>query len=93
MLREKFNQFGKLLLLRIGVSGCDGVGHTAFGMILEDFPLNGGQGRLDRRELGQHVDAVALAFQHAHHAAHLALDALQPGEALFAAFRKTHGFV
>src|SRR5690606_6803970 len=49
-------------------------------VILEDLALDPREGRADGAGLGQDVDAIAIILDHAGHAAHLSLDAVQAVE-------------
>lgn len=49
-------------------------------MVVQDFLLDLVERGAHRADLGQHIDAVAVLLDHAGDAAHLALDASEPGE-------------
>ena len=53
---------------------------TVLQVIAERLLLDLVEGRAHGADLGQHVDAVAILLDHAGDAAHLALDAAEPGE-------------
>src|SRR5262245_57524349 len=56
----------------------DGVLDAMRDVIAQDFLFEPSESRAHRRDLGHDVDAVAILFDHARNAAHLALDPAQP---------------
>ena len=64
----------------------EGVRHAMLQVIAQRLLLDAVQRGAHGADLGQHVDAVAVLFDHAGDAAHLALDAAQPGKLGFLQF-------
>ena len=56
-----------------------GAEHAVARVVVEQPERDLLEGSLDRADLGDHVDAVAVVLDHALDAADLALDALEPG--------------
>ena len=73
---DRAHQLGRALLLHAG----PGADHAVLGMVLEQAQGDLVEGGLDRRDLGDDVDAVALLFDHPPDPADLALDPAQPLE-------------
>ena len=61
----------------------EGVGDAVLQVIVQDLLLDLVERRPHRAHLVDDVDAVAVVFDHARYAAHLALDAAQTGELRF----------
>ena len=59
----------------------DGVFDAMGDMILENFLLDALQSGAHRRDLGDHIDAIAVLFDHPQQAAHLPLDAVEAFQA------------
>jgi len=74
---KQFNQLSDLFTLHCFITGCDGGFHTGSRVVFEYFALGTQQGGFHCLYLMQHVDAVALFFEHAYDAANLAFDAAQ----------------
>src|SRR5579862_9294562 len=83
---EEIDEFGELLARRLAVTGFDGVGDAAVGMVFQDRIFDALQSRLDGLNLIKNIDAVAILFQHAGDSAHLPFDARQPGDELWIGF-------
>lgn len=73
---DRGHQLLGALVLKFGRSA----DHTVGRMILEQSQGHLVQGRLDCRDLGYHVDAVAVALDHRLDSPHLTLDPAQPLE-------------
>ncbi len=54
--------------------------HAAVGVVSQQLDRDRVEGRTDRRNLGEDVDAIAAFVDHPVHAANLALDAIEPLE-------------
>src|SRR5471030_2103174 len=77
---EDFHQFLDLDLPVALGAAMKGVRHAMLEMVVEDLLLDLVEGGTHRPHLVDDVDAVAVFLDHAGNAAHLALDAAQPGE-------------
>ena len=80
---ENVEQFGDFSALVVLITAQDRIFDVMFHMVLENLILDLPDGRGDRADLGQDVDAVALVLDHAGDAANLAFDTVQPGQAGF----------
>lgn len=79
----KFVELGPLFGF---VSTGNGFGHTAGGMLLQDFAFRFRQGRLHGLDLGEDIDAVAIILHHLRDSANLPFDpakAIANGRTLF----------
>ena len=63
-----------------GVALGGGAGHAVLQMFVEQLQPDALQCLADGRHLGEYVDAVRVVVDHSLDAAHLTLDASQPGE-------------
>lgn len=75
---EQVDQFGKFCLLGGGVTRRDRLMHAAGGMILQHGALHPADGRFDRLNLVEDVDAVPAIRNHLGYAAHLPFDTSKP---------------
>ncbi len=75
ILSNQVNELRKFLPLRADISIPDGFVDAMRRMIFQKLVFDLFQGRLDRLNLGQNVDAVTSFFDHTGDAANLALDA------------------
>src|SRR5471030_369465 len=80
---EHFHQFLDLDLAVALAAAMKGVRHAVLEMVVEDLLLDLVERRPYRAYLVDHVDAVAVFFNHASNAAHLALDAAEACELRF----------
>jgi hypothetical protein len=71
---DRVHQLGRALLLHAG----PGADHAVLGVVLEQTQCDLVEGGLDRRDLGDDVDAVALLLDRPLDPAELALDPSQP---------------
>src|SRR5215510_13694302 len=78
---QHVHQLGDLAALLALVAGRDRVLDAVRDVVAQDLLLDPAQRSAHRRELRDHVDAVAVVHDHAGEPAHLALDAAQPLEA------------
>jgi hypothetical protein len=77
---KHFHQLGDFLALLAGVTAGDGVLDAVAHVITKDFFLNAPQGRANSGDLGYHINAIAVALNHAGETAHLAFDAAEAFE-------------
>jgi hypothetical protein len=73
--RQQVGEFGEFLALIGDIACLDRIGHAMIDVILENLFFDFLERRLDRLQLVEHVDTIAVFFQHARNAAHLPLDA------------------
>src|SRR4051812_27841523 len=74
---EHVHQLGDLAPLLCAAAGRDGAVDAMRHVIAQHLLLDLAQRRAHRADLGDDVDTVAVAFDHARQAAHLPFDALQ----------------
>src|SRR5207342_3164153 len=77
---QHFQELVDLGLAVALVAGMEGVGHAVLQVIAQRLLLDAVERSAHGADLRQHVDAVAILLDHAGDAAHLALDAAEPGE-------------
>src|SRR5260370_35762440 len=77
---EPFEEFVGLGLPVAFGAGMEGVRPAMLQVVAQRRLLDLVEGSPHGTDLGQHADAVAFVLDHARHAAHLALDAAEPGE-------------
>jgi hypothetical protein len=75
---DNFHQFRDLAALISSIVAADRVFHAVGHVIPENFFLDTAQGRLDRGDLSDDIDAVAVLVDHLRETANLAFDAVQP---------------
>src|ERR1700733_2153826 len=74
---DRFHQFVHLVPLFDRIAGRKGTGYAVRYMIVQDLFLHLVESCTNGIDLGEDVDAVALALNHAEHPPDLAFDALQ----------------
>src|SRR2546423_14756813 len=74
---EQLDQFSRLLALLLGIATDDRAFDAMMKVALEHFGLDPRERRPNGLQLRQDVDAVAVLFDHARNAAHLAFDSAQ----------------
>ena len=77
---QHFEKFVDLGLSLAVVAGMERVCNAMLQMIRESLLLDAVERRAHGPDLGQHVDAITIFFDHAGNATHLALDATESGE-------------
>ena len=75
------NQLLHFVTLLRGVAAGDRTLDTMGDVVVQHLVLDPAQGRTDRTQLGQHVDAIPVLVDHARDTAHLTLDPLQTAAA------------
>lgn len=74
---EEFNQFIEFLFLLRLIAALDRIDNTMIRVVFEDLTFNFVERSLDRTDLRQNIDTIALIFDHTRNAPHLPLDARQ----------------
>ena len=80
-MAEDVDKLADLATALAPVTAGNGVLDAMRNVVFQDFLLRAPQGRAHRRNLGHHIDAVAIGLDHAGKPAHLTLDAAQPPQA------------